>query len=579
MTLIPRILVPLLLFTTGAAHGDVSEPEDVEITRHNYVEMSDGVKLSASILRPGTGGPFPTVIIFSPYGDSIAQPLFRPAPELLEAGYAVVAADWRGTGCSGGSMELGTERFRDDGHELITWVAEQDWSTGKVGMAGPSARGTSQLFVAPGAPHALKAIAPYTFNTDLYRDMTHRGGIPHYLSAIGWSAIDQPRASARVMKVPNETCRANRRTQDRASALRSFAMLSHPHDGDEYQVGSAWDLGPEIMVPTMIFQSIYDKWTPATGIWMYPDLQGPKRLLLSNGGHGMSRAPGPLGEVVRWFDYWLKGIDNGIIDEPPVRVWLETDEPQTIGFERTFDAWPPAGAETLSFYLDADGTLADGVPSKRSSASYDFGPVSDAVTTRLPGFNFDKDWHTMPDAGLTYLSDPVEQSALLIGSGELVLQASVSTADTDLIGILSEVNYKGEITYLQHAMLRASQHGDIDRTVRPGRLWRRHAASTPLEPGKVHDFRLEIPPLAHPLRSGSRIRLDLVPVWVATQHLGWDLIPVPYAGTVTVHHAGDGERSAVLLTVVDVGTELPPAPACGSLEGQPCRKGGRSPDN
>ncbi|WKN42992.1 CocE/NonD family hydrolase [Tunicatimonas pelagia] len=212
---------------------------------------------------------------------------------MLAAGYAVVVADWRGTGCSGGVLNLGDERFRQDGYELIEWIADQEWSTDKVGMGGPSARGIATWHVASTRPPSLAAIAPQTFNANFFTGMTHLGGIPTFLSPLGWSLYSQPVQEIRVLRTADETC----------------------------------------------------------------EVQAPKRLLLSNGRHSMSKTPWANDEIVRWFDRWLKGEDNGI-DKEEHSVSIMFDVHKTTlkeSYAREFSDWPPKGLQYMNWQLQADG--------------------------------------------------------------------------------------------------------------------------------------------------------------------------------------------------------------------------------
>ncbi len=538
----------------------------VRIKKFNYVNMSDGVTISATVMLPDGDGPFPPVIISSPYGDSIASPNFAPAPILLKNGYAVIVADWRGTGCSGGQSNVGTHRFGQDGYELVEWAAAQSWSTGRVGMAGPSARGIVQWFVAAQKPPHLKAIAPSTYVVDLYRDGAYRGGVAHYMPAARWSLVDQPKQSARVLVEADATCLANRKEQSGDPVFPGLSMLSFPHPEAFYDARSILPNVSEIDIPTLMFLATYDAYAPANGTEMFDRVKAPKRLLLSNGGHGMSRMPPAEEEIVRWFDRWLKEDKSIKVDKSSVRVFFETNKSGKPGFSREYTSWPPAANE-LTLYLGEGGKLAKKKHDAVSKAAYRYSsdPAAPMMPAKLATQITSSAWQTMPNAGLHYESQPLAENLELVGNVHMNLSASVSTFDVDLMAILSEEASNGDVTYFNHTLLRAS------RRPLAANDGKGNKKSVPLVPGKTTNFDLRFSAIGHALRAGSKIRLDLVPAWVLSYHFGLSIVPVPYESTVTVNQGGTSNVSRLRLPVVAYGNDLPSPPLCDSRPAQPCR--------
>ena len=569
-------------------------PTGTDVTWHHYVEMSDGVKIAATVIRPPSPGPHPAIVVMSPYGDShspYSNGLYRtPIPDFVHAGYAVVAVDWRGTGCSGGRRDLGSERFKKDGYELIEWIAVQPWSTDKVGMGGASARGNSTWFVAASNPPSLAAIAPQTYYADTYNDSTHRGGIKTYLAPLVWGFVAQPTLDAQVLRHGDKTCFQNRKHHTRDDAIEILTSLSFSHDGAEWAAKSIYPLMDDITAPVLSFQAAYDRYQPANGIWRFNDIKSPKRFLMSPGGHSLSRMPEAIDEMIRWFDYWLKGIGNGVSpNEESVVVYFDVRETQDAaaisrrGFKpayaREFAAWPPHELEPLSFNLQAGGTLVTD-KAKRGKASYAFSELPEDLAivggaVRPANFEFAKPWQEfgkVEDAGLTYVSEPLETDLELVGAPRLDLKVKVSTVDTDLFAFLSEVHPNGDVTYIKHVALRAS-HREVNEveTERQGRVVRDHARSLPLKPGKTYDIPVQFSTVTHRVQKESRIRLDLVPAWVMTAFFGLDYMVVPYSGEITVLSGGDVSK-LTLPVVGRGGPDLPPPPACGERPDQPCRK-------
>ncbi|HEX2129765.1 MAG TPA: CocE/NonD family hydrolase, partial [Solirubrobacterales bacterium] len=157
-------------------------PPTYEVTRDANVpiEMRDGVVLRANVDRPAAPGRFPVLLTQTPYGKDAVGLAFNAASEyFVERGYAVVTADVRGTGSSGGSWDAFGEAEQADGPELVEWAAAQPWSTGKVGLWGPSYMGFTQLYTAARRPPHLEAIFPIVPMADGYRDLSFKGGSPN----------------------------------------------------------------------------------------------------------------------------------------------------------------------------------------------------------------------------------------------------------------------------------------------------------------------------------------------------------------------------------------------------------------
>ncbi len=585
MKLILSGLVSVLAAMTSvvAASKGSNTPPNVDILPFNYVEMSDGVTLHATVLLPKSDGPFPAIIVSSPYADSVAKPFMRPAPILLENGYAVVVSDWRGSGCSGGVLEIGSDRFIQDGYDLVEWVAQQPWSTGAVGMGGASARGTGAIHYAKANPPSLKAIAPQTFESDIYRDMTHRGGVPHYFDPIYWSLLGQPLSSQRVARVKNKKCAENRRQHTNSSALRSFQMLAFHHDNENYATTSPANELDRIKVPTLVTQGVHDHYAPAMAPWHFQEIDAPLSIVLIAGGHSVSRIRDAKEELVAWFDHYLKGEDNGVNETPSVKAFFNTSADLKVGHKREYSVWPPEETTYKTLYLSQDGLLT---PTKtgRSSASYSASSTPPApISSGAPPIvrnDFSSTWANLPNAGLVYKTQALNEALELVGSTRLTLNASVSTVDTDFIALLAEEDDAGNLTYIQHTTLRASHRAvDDELTKEKGYIVRRHDKSVPLKPNKMYTFEIEFAPIVHRLEKGSTLRLQLLPAWVPTAVLGWDIIPVPYEGEVTVRHGGRSAPSSLSLPVVSEGLEAPMPPGCGERYYQPCRSASERPSS
>src|SRR3954452_12957008 len=179
-----------------AKYGTVTD-KDVKIV------MRDGTVLRANVIRPDQPGRYPTLITQTPYGKdgAVIGSLGGSTNALVARGYVQVVVDVRGTGASGGSWDSFGPNEQQDGYEIVEWAARQPWSTGAVGLAGPSYMGLTQLYTAALHPPHLKAIFPVVPMADGYRDITFSGGdtnisfIPLWLGLVTAGGLVPPQST------------------------------------------------------------------------------------------------------------------------------------------------------------------------------------------------------------------------------------------------------------------------------------------------------------------------------------------------------------------------------------------------
>lgn len=443
---------------------------------YTYIETRDGTKLAASVYLPGPpeGGPYPTVVEYSGYdpakpgtnllednGDKLSE-LGLDADELCDTlaflcdapaqpsstiaiamGYAVVAVNVRGTGCSGGAYDYFEPLQVLDGYDVIETVAAQDWvHDHKVGMVGLSYPGISQLFVARSQPPSLAAITPLSVMDDTVRGLLTPGGIFNEGFALTWA--DEVLSKAEpygqgweqaLVDDGDEVCEANQglRGQNVDVTEKALSYDHYPEDlGDWYNPSV---FGKDITVPIFLSGSFQDEQTGGR----FPRLWGrfPNsplvRFSMWNGAHADGYAPMNLSEWKAFLDLYvadqlptmppvmnllapvlmedvfgakltlepLPYADYPSVEEAraayeaekPVRLIVESGagDPEQPGApggtaEYRFDQWPPADVSPLSFYLGPGGTMTDAEPTATdvSATRYDFdGSLGDSTT--LPG--------------------------------------------------------------------------------------------------------------------------------------------------------------------------------------------------
>ena len=312
-----RSLFGLALLVLAWATLPVMRVQGQGAQRDEMVAMRDGTRLAVTIYFPTGSGPWPVVLSRTPYGKDQGEPAKAEA-RYTDGGYVRVLQDARGKGKSEGVYRPFADDL-EDGYDTIEWIAKQPWSNGKVGMSGTSALGIATYNAAmSGAPHLVAA-----FVTAARGYTPPAGGVPmqhleDWSRRQGVTANPTPRPTFR-------TYAANAGARD----LRSYAgKITVPF----YNVGGWYD----------IFESgILDGYTflQTQGA---PSIRGKNKLMLAAFGHGPLSgdlkypADGgsiAMGDPIRWFDYWLKGIDNGVMNEPAVRYFVmgDTMDPSAPG--------------------------------------------------------------------------------------------------------------------------------------------------------------------------------------------------------------------------------------------------------
>jgi predicted acyl esterase len=297
-------------------------PSRVKLDENIYVTMRDGAKIAIDVYGPEADGPYPGLLSMSPYIKEIQQ---QP-PELshsIEAGathffvprgYVHVVAQVRGTGLSQGQYNFLDIKEQQDGYDLVEWIAQQPWCDGNVGMLGDSYFAMIQYLVAAQKPPHLKCIVPYDGLTDPYRDFCYQGGLFNraFMGSWGSNTVSQCIWPGPVEgKYP--------------PADLIFNWTSQPDDGPYYWERTAWTKLDKIGVPMLGIvpqSSIHARGQ----LYAYPIIKAPKKLLVAPPAglfaHVRFLRNEPLHEqILKWFDYWLKGIDTGIMNEPPVTIF------------------------------------------------------------------------------------------------------------------------------------------------------------------------------------------------------------------------------------------------------------------
>lgn len=518
--------------------------------------MRDGTVLYANVYRPKEEGQYPVLLQRTPYAKSLpaVTGIMGDALRFAGAGYAVVIQDTRGRYASEGEFSV----FRDDlqdGYDTVEWCAEQPWSNGKVGMFGASYVGVTQWLAAIAKPPHLVTILPVVTASDYHDNWTYQGGAFALGFNLSWTltafapdtalraAPSMPDFAERmgrlVQAIDNLPAEFRRLPLKEQPALASWApyyfdWLDHPAEDDYWRQWKIEDQYSAMSLPSFNIGGWYDIFLGGTirnfvGMRAQsatPESRRGQKLLIGPWFHGFPWMGNPVGEVdfglaslgaafdfdglqLRWFDHWLKGIDTGILDEPPVRIFV-----MGTNTWRDEQEWPLARTQYTDYFfhsdgransLHGDGTLSTEPPTGEPSDSYLYNPRDPVPTSGgglccSPSFTrggaFDQRCIEERADVLVYTSAPLEQDLEATGPVRVTLWAASSAPDTDWTAKLVDVAPDGFARNLTDGIIRARY---------------RESLATPslLQPGKIYEYTIDLWATSNVFMAGHRIRVDV----------------------------------------------------------------------
>ncbi len=473
--------------------------KDIVLEENVMVKMSDGIRLAVDLYKPEIKGKFPALFAMSPYGKEFQRypggiyPFVEAGNinYFVSRGYVYVIADSRGSFPSEGRWDFFDDREQQDGAELIEWAARQSWCDGNVAMIGESYYALIQYLVASLQPPSLKTIVPFDGMTDLYRDCSYHGGIWTQGFMAYWTVNTCRRC------LPPEGIKVSKKwslPEDIPTRNIFYAT-----DGPFYQERSAATKFGKIKIP------VYHGVCPSRLVHYrgqlnaYAEINTPKKLVV---------APGPpwasfyneetCRHITRWLDYWLKGIDTKIMDEPPVVLYLAGSDEW-----RNEDEYPLARTKWTKFYLQSNGKageppyglLSEKVPGKDDQDSYLYPESQKKVEANLPV--------------LGYLSPPLKEDTDIIGPASLTFYAASNGTDTAWFVKIDDEAPDGTIKMISKGWLKAS-HRQVDETKsKTGQPFHTHTRPAPIEPDKIYKYEIEIWPIFRTFKAGHKIRLRI----------------------------------------------------------------------
>jgi putative CocE/NonD family hydrolase len=533
-------------------------PRAVRELEHVWIPLSDGTRLAARIWLPedAEAEPVPAILEYIPYRKADwTWPRDAPIhPYFAGHGYASVRVDLRGSGDSDGILlDEYLEQEQDDAVEVLRWIGEQAWCTGRVGMFGISWGGFNGLQVAARRPPELGAVITLMSTDDRYADDVHYvGGALLAIDMLPW-------ASSMLVWNATPPDFENRADDWRETWLRRLrgtppyveAWLSHQRRDEFWQHGSVCEDFSAIECPVYAVGGWVDGYTDAV-FRLLEGLSGPRKGLVGPWGHGFPHdaMPGPqigfLQECLRWWDRWLKGEENGIEDEPQLRAWLfdavlaSAEPEERPGRWTAEEAWPPGEREPRVLVLRADGVLdEDAGPAERLSILGSQLCGLDSGLWCPYGDSADQPTDQRMDDGLslTFTSGPLEEDTEILGFPEARLSVASDRPLAVLCVRLCDVAPDGASTLVTRGVLNLTHRES-------------HLDPSPLAPGDLYDVTVRLNAIGYRFPAGHRLRVAVSPTY-------WPwLWPSPDPVTLTVL-AGE---STVALPV------RPQAAADGDLE-------------
>ena len=510
-------------------------PHEVREVEHALIPLADGTNLAIRYWLPVDAeiNPVPAILEYIPYckRDGTAARDEAMHPYFAGHGYAAIRVDIRGSGESEGLLlDEYLKQEQDEALEVIAWIAAQLWCDGKVGMMGKSWGGFNGLQVAARRPPALKCIITVFSTDDRYADDVHYIGGCMTTQNTEWAFIMFP-AMARPPDPALVGDAWRDMWQQRLNAMTPWAVpwIEHQRRDAYWKHGSVCENFDDIEIPVYAIGGWADAYSNPVPR-LLSGLNVPRKGLVGPWGHQYMHqvlprpGMGYMDEALRWWNYWLKGIDAGIMDEPQYRAWVQDSvQPSSTYHERpgywaTESEWPSPNIGSQTFHLNTDG-LGDTANSEKSISVQS--PQTTGQCTPFLGSNGaghpEDPYDQRHDDVLSYCfdGDVLEEEFTLFGAPEVKLELSADQTDAFVCVRLNEIRADGsslQVTYGVLNLTHRNSHEDIERLI----------------PDKRYSVCVALNDIAHTFAVGSRIR-------VAVSNAFWPIVwPSPQPVNLSV---------------------------------------------
>ena len=517
--------------------------------------MRDGAVLYADVYRPDGPGPFPTVLQRTPYDKSgpLATGMLDPL-KVAQNGFALVIQDTRGRFTSEGEFYCFVDDI-EDGYDTVEWAASQPWSNGRIGMVGASYVGATQWLAATTRPPHLVTLVPNVTASNYHDGWTYQGGAFELAFNVSWTLNQLTLANfptqSKAKGIPQDRQTGLLKAVDgMTEAYQSLPLkdlpylkdglapyyydwLAHPDFDDYWKKLCIEDQHSNITTPALHIGGWYDIFLGGTirnflGMrksGATEDARRGQKLIIGPWEHsakggsmagshyfGVAADANALGldEIhLRWYDYWLNGVDNGILSEPPVKIFVMGDD-----VWRDEQDWPLARAQDTRFFLHSggkansrhgDGSLGVEGPGDEPADVFLYNPADPVPTVGgalccNPYFAangaFDQnDIEARADV-LVYSTPPLEREVEVTGPVTVTLWAATSATDTDFTAKLVDVCEDGCARNLTDGIIRARYRNSMSHP-------------EPVEPGTPVCYTIDLWATSNVFKAGHQIRLEI----------------------------------------------------------------------
>lgn len=518
-------IVLVLLFSLPS----FCQTKQISDTDYNVIEeldvkvpMRDGVLLSTNIYRPDMPGRYPVLLMRSPYGNGGKGN--QSAAYSVRRGYVVVLQDTRGRYESEGVFDA-MQPEAQDGYDTQQWVGAQQWCNGKIGTFGGSYVGFTQWMPAPLQSSYLVTMFPVVTFSD-FHDVAYQNGA-FRLELFGLWSYEM---TAPFNYNPDSLAKNSDKIlmslplidQDKIPGwkipfLRDWLM--HPeHDvywdrtsvGDNYSKikASVYAIGGWYDI---LLKGTIDNFLKMTGPTIKPEISKKQKLMIGPWVHNTGQRkvgeldfgePAELDEsplMIRWFDNQLKGIENGIDEEPPVKIFVMGENKWRFENE-----WPLARTVYQNYYfhsggkantLNGDGTLDINPPADKNPDRYIYDPANPVRTVGSMGPYDQQELEKRQDV-LVYSTAPLKADIEVTGPVNAIVYASSSARNTDFTAKLVDVYPDGRAIRICEGIIRADHRNPA-------------LPPTNIEPGKVYKYNIDLWATSNVFKKGHKIRIEI----------------------------------------------------------------------
>jgi putative CocE/NonD family hydrolase len=494
-------------------------PYQIREIENSWIPLSDGTRLAARIWLPEDAeqNPVPALLEYLPYrksdGTAVRDALRHPY--FAGHGYASIRVDMRGSGDSDGILyDEYLSQEQDDALEILAWISDQPWCTSDIGIFGKSWGGFNALQVAARRPPQLKAIIAMHFTDDRYNDDVHyMGGCLLTSQMLAWAAVMfTANAAPPDPRFVGDRWREMWRERMEKTPPYIEAWLTHQRKDAYWKHGSVGEDYSAIAVPVYAVGGWADAYNNSIPR-LLAGLAGPRKGIIGPWSHNFPETgvPGPaigfLQESLRWWDYWLKGADTGIMDEPMLRCWMpEAVRPSPFYATRpgrwvAEPSWPSPHIREQHYFLHGDGGLVEtAVPPATLAICGQQNHGTDGGEWGGLGYAGESagDQRAADGQSLAFTSAPLTEPVEILGYPELDVELASNQPLALISARLCDVAPDGTSTLVSWGLLNLTHRES-------------HETPSPLEPGKRYIVTVRLNVKAYRLPAGHRWRISVSP--------------------------------------------------------------------